>query len=589
LIDRPAAYPSEVHNLHVNTSNSLPIVDDLQTFRQALVMNDNDNKTHHDISSNRQSEQLESFVSQQVANQLARKRDYHSAELFTHDLQKQTNMAVISFGLLFVIFTVLFILRYKDWFLYRIKVIRTYETIPCPAGKLPVLGNILNLPVNPYEFSKKLSIFYEDAKKTDLYCLWLGTHPLIAFFHPVGLEHFFASSKHITKASDYVFLHPWLRTGLLTSGGTKWKNRRRILTPAFHDKELLNNFVEIFNEQTTVLMQRLASVTAEKEINLYPYIASCALDIICEAAMGLSIGAQQKRNSEYVDAVLKLTDIILKRQRMPWMWPDTIFKLLPDGRAHDRYLHIVHQFTKKVIDDRARDFHASEIKGRRSAFLDLLLKQMHDEQLTLLDIQEEVDTFMFEGHDTTAAAMNFTCFMIASHPEVQQKLHEEVDRVFGKDRDRHCTMEDIEELQYLECVIKETLRLFPSVPFIAREVQEDFMYHNHKILKGSTAVIFIYYIHRDPKHFPDPEKFDPDRFLPENSGDRPPFAFVPFSAGSRNCIGQRFALLEEKTILSSILRRFKLKTSETREDLHLSFEVILRSENGAFVQLENRE
>ncbi|CAF4372376.1 unnamed protein product, partial [Adineta steineri] len=138
--------------------------------------------------------------------------------------------------------------------------------------------------------------------------------------------------------------------------GTKWKNRRRILTPAFHDKDLLTNSVDIFNEQATILIHRLASMKLDKEVNLYSYIASCALDIICEAAMGLNIGAQHQRNSEYVDAVLKLTDLILKRQRMPWMWPNFLFNLLPEGREHNRYLNIVHQFTKKVIDDRAKDF-----------------------------------------------------------------------------------------------------------------------------------------------------------------------------------------------------------------------------------------
>jgi cytochrome P450 family 4 subfamily V len=213
---------------------------------------------------------------------------------------------------------------------------------------------------------------------------------------------------------------------------------------------------------------------------------------------------------------------------------------------------------------------------------------------------------LFQGHDTTAAAINFTCFMIASHPEVQQKLHEEIDRVFGTDHDRPSTIEDLNELNYLECVIKETLRLYPSVPFIAREVQEDFEYSNihvnlfsnipsifclggFKVLRGSSAAIFIYYIHRDPKHFSNPDRFDPDRFLPENSVDRPPYAFIPFSAGSRNCIGQRFAMLEEKVMLSWILRRFRLKTSQTPDELNLSFEVILRSEHGAFVALENRE
>ncbi|CAF1176401.1 unnamed protein product [Adineta steineri] len=559
LVGRPpyrVSYTSEIDHTNNTSTNQPPIVDDLHTFRQALVMDDNDNKTHVDISSNRHSEQLESFVRQQVDNQLA---------------------------LIILIF-----FAFKKSIVHFIKISQTYKRIPCSPTKLPILGDILTLPLNPYKFTKKLGEFYEYAKYKDMFCLWLGTHPLLVFFHPVGLEHFFSGTKHITKSTDYIYLLPWLRTGLLTSAGTKWKNRRRILTPAFHDKDLLTNSVDIFNEQAAILIQRLASMKLDKEVNLYSYIASCALDIICETAMGLNIGAQHQRNSEYVDAVLKLTDLILKRQRMPWMWPDFVFNLLPEGREHNRCLNIVHQFTKKVIHDRAQDFHANQIHGKRSAFLDLLLKQMHEEQLTLVDIQEEVDTFMFEGHDTTAASMNFTCFMIASHPQVQQKLHEEIDRVFGDDLDRPCTIEDLNELEYLECVIKESLRLYPSVPFIAREVQEDFMYHDYKILKGSTALIFIYYIHRDPQNFPNPERFDPERFLPENSIGRSPYAYVPFSAGSRNCIGQRFAMLEEKVILSSILKRFKLKTSQSPDDLHISFEVILRSENGAHVQLELR-
>ena len=109
----------------------------------------------------------------------------------------------------------------------------------------------------------------------------------------------------------------------------------------------------------------------------------------------------------------------------------------------------------------------------RIAFLDTLLKyKKEDETITIDDIQEEVDTFMFEGHDTTAAASSWACHLIGSHPHVQQKIHEELDRIFGNSH-RHITQDDLREMKYLECVIKETLRLFPPVAFFARTVTED--------------------------------------------------------------------------------------------------------------------
>lgn len=184
--------------------------------------------------------------------------------------------------------------------------------------------------------------------------------------------------------------------------------------------------------------------------------------------------------------------------------------------------------------------------------------------------------------------MNFTCFLIASHPDVQRKLHDELDRVFADDPTRSCTKQDLDELEYLECVIKESLRLLPSVPFIAREIQQDFVYKNHRLVKGTTAVLFIYFIHRDPEQFPNPNQFNPDRFLSENEPKHLPYAYIPFSAGSRNCIGQRFALLEEKLVLSSILRQYRLKTRQTLDDLHLSFEIILRANQSTRIELEKR-
>lgn len=159
----------------------------------------------------------------------------------------------------------------------------------------------------------------------------------------------------------------------------------------------------------------------------------------------------------------------------PYFWSDFIYSKTSYGREHKKCLETLHQFTRRVILQREADFEANEFAffSKRAAFLDILLKAKHDDPtITFDDIQEEVDTFMFEGHDTTAAAASWACHLIGSHPEVQKKLHEEIDRVLGN-TNRPLTKDDLKELDYLDCVIKETLRMFPSVPFYGRYISED--------------------------------------------------------------------------------------------------------------------
>ena len=128
-----------------------------------------------------------------------------------------------------------------------------------------------------------------------------------------------------------------------------------------------------------------------------------------------------------------MLDIILERSMRPWLWNDFIFHRTAIGMEHDKCLNILQGFTKKVINERNAEFEASDfITNKRIAFLDTLLKAKNeDSSLTFDDIQEEVDTFMFEGHDTTTAAVSWACHLIGSHPEVQKKVHEEIDRVSG--------------------------------------------------------------------------------------------------------------------------------------------------------------
>jgi len=331
--------------------------------------------------------------------------------------------------------------------------------------------------------------------------------------------------------------------------------------------------------------------------DIVPYIGRCALDIICEAAMGTEIGAQQMRNNEYVEGVRRICELIWQHERLPWLWLNPIWYGSGQGFEFDRHLQLVTGFTRKVIADRQKEwlekqsFTIEELtKGKKVnklAFLDLLLSMQREHKLTDEDIREEVDTFMFEGHETVSSSMGFSLFLLGHRPELQTKIFEEQDAIFG-DSDREPTMEDLREMKYLEMCIKEALRVLPTVPMIAREMTEDTEVCGYLIPKGVTAVIAPFATQRDPDMYENPFDFDPDNFLPEKVAKRSPYAFIPFSAGPRNCIGIRFALFEEKVILSYIFRKYRVISMLSEDDNRPLPELIMKPSQGFPIRLEPR-
>ncbi|XP_048760771.2 cytochrome P450 4V2-like isoform X1 [Ostrea edulis] len=497
------------------------------------------------------------------------------------------------------------IVLFTAWILKTELARKKIDNIPGPVA-IPLLGNAHQLNRTSRGFTDQVTNWTAEYAKYGLFRLLLGTKLTVALYKPEYVEVILQSSKHLDKADEYRFLHPWLGTGLLTSTGSKWKSRRRMLTPTFHFK-ILNDFVGVFHDQASTMIQKLSQVADGREFNIFNYITLCALDIICETAMGKTVDAQSNSESDYVKSVYKMTELVLQRQRTPWYWPDFLYNTIGHGKEHDRCLRILHGFTKKVIKEKMDNLtegsrhsmeevlsqHSEEdmyrSKGQRLAFLDMLLCTTEDgSHLSMEDIREEVDTFMFEGHDTTAAAMNWAVHLIGANPQVQAKVHEELDQLFG-DSDRPPTMNDLKEMRYLECCIKETLRLFPSVPFFARKLKEDCEFDEYRIPKDTTVIITPPGLHRDVRYFPDPEKFDPDRFSPDNNHKRHPYSYVPFSAGPRNCIGQKFAILEEKVLLSNIFRNFTVTSKQTREELLPIGDLIMRPEHGIFVEIHRRE
>ncbi|NP_001389267.1 cytochrome P450 4c3-like [Onthophagus taurus] len=405
------------------------------------------------------------------------------------------------------------------------------------------------------------------------------------------IEMILNGTKFLEKGREYLFLSRWLGTGLLTAGAEKWKITRKIITPTFHF-QILEQFIEIYHSASNILIGKLKKEVG-KDTDIYPYVTLCALDVICESAMGVQINAQEKSDSEYVKSVQLISKIIRKRIFFPII---NIFYIFSVAHMKERKaLKVLHGHTNAVIKERrqalkdSKNIKIETTKKRRLAFLDLLLESTINERpMTDEEIREEVDTFMFEGHDTTSSATAFTLYCLGLNQKVQDKVVEELKTIFGDDKNRMPSYEELNEMKYLEMVIKEALRLYPPVPFISRQATSDTAYFGGLIPRRATLGISIYILHRDPTIYPDPEKFDPDRFTLENQQTRSPFSYIPFSAGPRNCIGQRFAMMELKSTIAKVLRNFEIHPVKGFEPI-LVPDAILKSLNGVNVRLEHRD
>ncbi|XP_063924854.1 cytochrome P450 4C1-like [Zophobas morio] len=402
---------------------------------------------------------------------------------------------------------------------------------------------------------------------------------IINFLEPDDIELILSSTKHLTKSKIYMFLHNWLGTGLLTSTGAKWHKRRKILTPAFHFS-ILQQFLNIFNNETVKLVEKLDDECG-KIIDVVPPVTNFTLQSIAETAMGLSTIDDSTRK-KYKEAIYEIGRIFLSRLEKPWYRINAIYNMSKLAKKESSVIKVLHDFSNNIIAEREKEItsisdHLSTYsKKKRLAMLDLLLSAKHDgADIDHEGIREEVDTFMFEGHDTTSMGISFLLLVLANLQDVQANVLDEILSVLGPTKVP--TYDDLQELKYTERCIKETLRLFPSVPLISRYAGEEFVTKTgYTIPKDTVMHIHIFDVHRNEKIYPDPLKFDPDRFLPEIANARHPFAYIPFSAGPRNCIGQRFALMELKTVLCGVLRKFKLEKVDDMNDVEFRPDLVLR-------------
>ncbi|CAH1400225.1 unnamed protein product [Nezara viridula] len=422
----------------------------------------------------------------------------------------------------------------------------------------------------------------------------LGTSYVIVS-EPELVEPVLTNSINITKGYiEYSFFRPMFDDGLIVSDGDKWRSRRKLLTPSFHIK-ILESSLQSISQNAEAHVSILLAYDG-KPVKVDDIILITTLKILCETAMGVQLNTKDEKQNEYIKATKICLDGVVERYLRIWHYPEFIFRLCRAGKLFFKNVEITHNFDKQVIEQRKALFQAekngSQNNGhkkndRRKAFLDLLLEleDSHPGLFTESDMMEEVDTFMIAGHHTTASAMTFAYFLLANHPDVQEKVYDEQIGIFGNDK-RIPTIQDLNKMVYLEMVIKETLRLYPIIPLYSRLLNEDLQIDENRVIKaGKTVVVFTYGVHRSKKHWKNPDAFIPERFAPGTN--RHSFSYIPFSAGPRNCIGHKYAMMVLKTLLSTVVRNCWLEPVTT--SIVLEFGITLKPCGGLLVKVLPRD
>ncbi|XP_070822229.1 cytochrome P450 4B1-like [Chaetodon trifascialis] len=425
------------------------------------------------------------------------------------------------------------------------------------------------------------------------YPLWFGPFaPFLNIHHPDYVKTILATAEPKDNLS-YRFIESWIGDGLLVSKGQKWFRHRRLLTPGFH-YEVLKPYTKLMSDSAKTMLDKWEHYAdTDKSFELFEHVSLMTLDSILKCGFSYNSNCQTEGGTNaYIKAVYELSDLINLRFRTFPYHNDFIFYLSPHGFRYRKACRIAHSHTEEVIRKRKEalkeEKELDRIQAKRNLdFLDILLfaKDENQQGLSDEDLRAEVDTFMFEGHDTTASGLSFTLYCLACNPEHQKICRDEIMQVLeGKDT---VEWEDLSKLPYTTMCIKESLRLYPPVPGMSRNITKPITFFDGRTLPaGSLIGTDVYGIHRNATVWENPDVFDPLRFLPENASKRSPHAFVPFSAGPRNCIGQNFAMNELKVATALTLKKYEL-IEDTTQKPKITARLVLRSINGIHIKIKS--
>jgi cytochrome P450 len=362
---------------------------------------------------------------------------------------------------------------------------------------------------------------------------------------PEYIEHVLLTrhENYIKGRFSEALLGPIVGTSLLTSEGDAWRGRRRIMAPAFHHRAV----AALAETMASCIASMLASWEGRREpFDIASDMTSLTLDVIARTMFSAEVGADVARLKERLQIVLRLDrPSMADMLGLPRWLPRT------GAGGVRRAIAELDGIVRRVLASRrTRDDDAGDLLSLLLAARDEATGEGLDDR----QMRNEIMTIFFAGHETTANALAFAWYLLATHPEVDARLHDELEQVLGGRAPGHA---DLGQLRYTRMVFEETLRLYPPAYSLGREATGPDVIGGVAVPKGAVISIYPYVTHRNPALWPDPERFDPERFAPERMAGRHRFAYLPFGGGPRICIGQGFAMTEAMLIIASVAQRFR--------------------------------
>ncbi len=424
------------------------------------------------------------------------------------------------------------------------------EAPRAPAGRVPpgppprrgrVLGSIgyyLNFLTNPFGF-----VASRFAEYGDLYYAPSVDGGLYAVRHPDHLQEVLVTraASFEKKHSAFRRLAEVLGDGLLNSDGERWRRHRRMIQPAFSHARVAGYAAGMVDETTLVTSRFVDGEVRDIDRDMM----ELTLRVVNRALFSHDAGGDTATVSRAMTAFQeRLTGPELVPRWVPW----------PRRRRTELAVADLDRIVYGLIAARRAADRAPDPPDLLHMLVTAIDEEGDGRKLTEKEVRDELVTLLLAGHETTSNALTWTWYLLSQHPAAEARLHQELDAVL---EGRPPTLADLDRLPYTEQVVKEAMRLYPPVFMMARMAREDTEIGGYPVPKGSEVVLWIYQAHHDPRWYPEPEAFRPERFAPAEEAKLPRLAYAPFGAGPRACVGKSFASIEARLILATTAQRLR--------------------------------